>query len=209
MSATKELQVFLDALAGETPTPGGGCASAFSGAMGAALVSMVCRLTIGKKKYTDVQDQVQAVLEKSEALRARLTSLADEDVSAFEKVMAAYRMPKETAAEQEARQNAVQAALKSATLVPMETAQACAEVLGLSAVVAEIGNTNAVSDAGAAAVMAAAGLRGASLNVLINLGSLEDDAFADETKAGLDALVRKLSVADGVLHKVQTRLSAK
>lgn len=207
MDAAGDLKVFLDALAGDSPTPGGGSAAAASGAMGAALVSMVCRLTVGKKKYADVQSQVQAVLEKSEALRTKLTSLVDEDIQAFEQVMAAYRLPKETETEQAKRYAAVQTALKSATLIPMETTRTCAEVLGLSDAISNIGNVNAISDAGVASLLAAAGMRGAALNVLINLGSLEDVAFADETKAGLEALLQKMSIADVVLQKVQARLS--
>jgi formiminotetrahydrofolate cyclodeaminase len=208
MDAAGDLKVFLDALSGDSPAPGGGSAAAASGAMGAALVSMVCRLTIGKKKYADVQNQVQAILEKSEALRIKLTSLVDEDIQAFEQVMAAYRLPKESEAEQASRRAAVQSALKSATLIPMETARACAEVLGLSDAVADIGNANAVSDAGVASALAAAGLRGAALNVLTNLGSLEDVAFAGEAKVGLDALLQKVSIADTVLRKVQARFAA-
>ena len=208
MDAAGDLKPFLDALAGDTPTPGGGSAAAASGAMAAALVAMVCRLTIGKKKYADVQSQVQALLEKAEALRLRLTSLVDEDIQAFEQVMAAYRLPKEKPTEQENRRKAVQSALKSATLIPLETARACAEVVGLSDIIADIGNINAISDAGVAATLAAAGLRGATLNILINLGSLEDAAFTAEARAGLAALHQKAAFADDVLHKVEARFAS-
>jgi formiminotetrahydrofolate cyclodeaminase len=185
----KSIQGMLEAMASSSATPGGGSAAALAGAMGAALVSMVCRLTIGKKRFADVADELGGVLEEAEALRVRLTNLADADTRAFDQVMEAYRLPKETQEEQAARQVAIEAALQGATQVPLETARACATVVGLVAQVIPKINPNAVSDAGAAALLAEAGLRGAQLNVAINLGALDDSAFAHKTREDLREIV--------------------
>jgi formiminotetrahydrofolate cyclodeaminase len=186
MPITNEsVQIFIDKLAGPSATPGGGSAAALAGAMGAALVAMVCNLTVGKKRFADVEDEVRNVLDQAEALRMQLTSLADADTAAFDQVMAAYRLPKETEDQQAARQAAIQAALRQATQVPLETAIACATVARLAArVIAKI-NPNALSDAGAAALLAEAGLRGAQLNVAINLADIHDPVFEQETEQQL------------------------
>ena len=183
--ADERVQVFLEKLAGPSATPGGGSAAALAGAMGAALVSMVCNLTVGKKRFTDVEDELSGVLEKTETLRQQLTNLADADTHAFDQVMAAYRLPRETQEEQTARTAAIQAALRQATQVPLETAIACASVLRLAAqVIAKI-NPNSLSDAGAAALLAEAGLRGAQLNVAINLADIHDPVFVQDMQQQL------------------------
>jgi len=153
--------------------------------MGAGLVSMVCRLSIGRKRYADVEDELRGVLEEAEALRLRLTELADADSQAFDQVMAAYGLPKETQEEQATRQTAIQAALQGATQVPLETVRACANVVKLAARVISMINPNALSDAGAAALLADAGLRAAQLNVAINLGAIDDPVFVQETQEDL------------------------
>lgn len=189
MLADKSLRTFLDELASSTPAPGGGSVAALSGALGAALVSMVCNLTVGKKKYEAVQEEVAALLERSEALRHRLTALLDEDVRAYTAVSQAYKMPRETEDQKEAREQAIQKALKEATLIPMQVAEACVEVLDLCLPTAEKGNVNAVSDAGVAALAAETGLRSAALNVLINLNLIQDEAFVRGQRAKLDSLL--------------------
>jgi formiminotetrahydrofolate cyclodeaminase len=181
----KRIQAFLEELAGSSATPGGGSAAALAGAMGAGLVSMVCRLTIGRKRFADVENEVWGVLEEAEALRVRLTDLADADTRAFEQVMAAYRLSKETQERQAARRDAIQAALQGATRVPLETARACGAVVRLAAQVIAIINPNALSDAGAAALLAEAGLRVAQLNVAINLGAIDDPVFVQKAQEDL------------------------
>jgi methenyltetrahydrofolate cyclohydrolase len=183
------LQAFLDELASGAPTPGGGGVAAMSGAMGAALVSMVCKLTIGKKKYAAVEVEMTNLLAKSEELRQRLIAMISADVEAFDQVMAALAMSRETEAEMNVRTEAVQAALKEATRVPLACALACAEVIKISKPVVEKGNTNAISDAGVAALAAHAGLRSAALNVYINLGGIKDDAFVANKGAELEAII--------------------
>ncbi|HTP37843.1 MAG TPA: cyclodeaminase/cyclohydrolase family protein, partial [Methyloceanibacter sp.] len=144
MTQIKEKAVddFLDALASSSATPGGGSAAAILGAMGAALVSMVCNLTIGKKKYADVEGEMKDVLGKAETLRHRLTGMIEDDVKAFDMVMGAYGMAKETDAEKVAREKAIQAALKQATEVPLACARVAREVIELAGIAADKGNLN-------------------------------------------------------------------
>lgn len=191
MSPNKPLQAFLDELASDAPAPGGGGAAAAVGAMGAALVSMVCNLTIGKERFAAVEDRMEEILNKSELLRAKLTDLMQEDVVAFNAVMAAYRLPKATPPEKAIRSAAIEDAAKTAALVPLTTAYACAEVIELSQPAAEMGNPNVVSDAGVAALCAQAGLKGAALNVLINLGMIKDEGFVTKYRADLDQILAK------------------
>jgi formiminotetrahydrofolate cyclodeaminase len=190
MLSDKTLRVFLDELASSAPAPGGGSAAAVLGSMGAALVSMVCNLTVGKKKYADVQGDIEAILEQSEGLRLKLLDLMEADVEVYTGVSEAFKMPRGTDEEKATRTAAIQEALKAATLVPLDVAQACVDALALCTPAAEKGNVNAVSDAGVAALAAEAGLRSAALNVLINLGLIKDQGFVDEQQAKLDSLLK-------------------
>ena len=198
---------FLDALASNAPAPGGGSVAALSGAMGAALLSMVCNLTVGKKRYEDVQDDIAALLAKSEALRHRLTDLLEADVEVFTGVSAAYKMPRKSPEAKAARSAAIQEALKAATQVPLDVAKACVEVIELCTQAAEQGNQGAVSDAGVAVLMAEAGLRSAALNVIINIHAIKDEAFSARVQGELDALLEgrsalKEQVYDLVVEKL-------
>ena len=206
MSTQHSLQPFLDALAGGTASPGGGSAAAAAGAMGAALACMVCNLTIGRKKYAAVEAQMTDVLARAEARRAELTHLISDDAAAFEQVMNAFRLSKSTDAEKMARREAIQAATKQATLTPLATARACAEVIELCHTVAGLGNPNAVSDAGAGAACAQAGLRAASLNVLINLPSITDEAFVVTHRTELNRILNKLDLADEVFELIKRKI---
>jgi glutamate formiminotransferase/formiminotetrahydrofolate cyclodeaminase len=165
---------FLESLAAGTAAPGGGSASAHAGAMAAALVAMVARLTLGKKKYASVEAQMQSVLESAEKLRADLTGAIQEDAAAFEAVMEAFRLPKDSEEQRAARAEAVEQAYIHAADVPLRTARAAAATLGLAAVVAEMGNVNTLSDAGSAAYLARAALSGAALNVRANAAAVKD-----------------------------------
>ncbi|MGU3464061.1 methenyltetrahydrofolate cyclohydrolase [Methylobacterium sp. C33D] len=193
------IQTFLTELASAAPTPGGGGAAAISGAMGAALVSMVCNLTIGKKKYVEVEAEMKEVLAKSEGLRVVLTGMIGEDVQAFDAVMGAYGLPKATDDEKAARADKIQAALRTACDVPLACCRACRAVIDLAAITADKGNLNVVSDAGVAVLSAYAGLRSAALNVYVNAKGLEDRAFADERLKELEDL---LSDAGALTEKV-------
>jgi formiminotetrahydrofolate cyclodeaminase len=198
---------FLDALASSAPAPGGGSVAALSGALGAALVSMVCNLTLGKKQYADVQDDIAALVEQSEALRLRLTALLEADVEVYTGVSSAYRMPRKTPEEKAARSAAIQEALKAATKVPMQVAEACVQVLDLCTPAAELGNVNAVSDAGVAALMAEAGLRSAALNVIININAIRDEAFSGAVQDELDMLLEgRPALRDQIYDLVVSKL---
>ena len=207
MSSQQTIQAFLDELASAAPTPGGGGAAALAGAMGAALVSMVCNLTIGKEKFAGVEDQMRAILTKAETLRSQLTQMIEADVAAFDTVMGAYRLPKGTDEEKAARSAAIQEGSKKATLVPLATARACAEVIELCQPTAEMGNPNVVSDAGVAVLCGQAGLKAAALNVLINLKAIKDEAFVNQHQTELnDILARHELLANEIYELVKNKL---
>jgi formiminotetrahydrofolate cyclodeaminase len=193
-----EVEAFIEALASQSATPGGGSAAAIIGAMGAALVSMVCNLTIGKKKYADVEGEMKALLGKAEALRMRLIGMIEDDVKAFDAVMGAYGMAKETEADKAARDRAIQAALKQATDVPMRCCHAAREVIDLAGIAAYKGNLNVISDAGVGVLAAYAALRSAALNVFTNARMITDRTFAD---AKLKELNELLAGAEGATEK--------
>lgn len=180
MLIEKTVSQFLDELASNSPAPGGGSVAALAGAAGAALASMVCNLTIGKKKYAEVQDEMKAVLKETELLRKEFTQLIDKDTEAFNSVMAAFGLPKGSEQEVAARADAIQVATKAATLVPLSVMQACEKALLQAKAVAQKGNKNSASDAGVAALMLQAGCAGAALNVRINLGGLNDASFVEQ-----------------------------
>ena len=203
----KPVSQFLDALASSAPAPGGGSVAALSGALGAALLSMVCNLTVGKKKYANVEQDIKAILEKSESLRHKLADLLQADVQAYTAVSQAMKMPRATEEEKVARAETLQKALKGATEVPLQIAEACVEVIALCQPAAEKGNKNAVSDAGVAILMAEAGLRSAALNILINLGWIEDQRFTAEKQRQLDVLLEgKPTLRDQVYDYVVEKL---
>ncbi|ODA66280.1 Methenyltetrahydrofolate cyclohydrolase [Methyloligella halotolerans] len=183
------IDTFLEELASSSATPGGGSAAAIMGAMGAALISMVCNLTIGKKKYVEVEDEMKSVLEKSESLRVALTGMIADDVQAFDQVMGAYGMPKETDEEKEARSEAIQAALKTATDVPLQCCKVSREVIDLAKIVSDKGNLNVISDAGVAVLAGQAALRSAALNVLTNAKMINDKDFAQAKLKELEGLL--------------------
>jgi glutamate formiminotransferase/formiminotetrahydrofolate cyclodeaminase len=187
---------FLDELAAGTPTPGGGSAAAYAGAMAAGLVAMVGRLTIGKKKYADVEPNMRQIVDRAETLRQELDASVQHDADAFEAVMAAMRLPRETESERQARDSAIRQATLHATEVPLGVAERACEALELAADVAQLGNTNAASDAGSAGALARASLRGASLNVLINTASLEDTARGEAWMQVLAELERRAGEAE-------------
>lgn len=183
------IESFLDQLASSAATPGGGSAAAILGGMGAALVSMVCNLTIGKKKYADVEDDMKEVLAKAEDLRHRMTAMIQDDVRAFDTVMGAYGMPKDTDDEKAARSAAIQDALKMATEVPIRCCHLAREVIDLSLIASEKGNINVISDAGVGVLSAYAALRSAALNVYINAKMISDTSFVESKLSDLEGLL--------------------
>ena len=177
MTPKKTLNAFLEELASSSPAPGGGSVAALAGALGAALTCMVCNLTIGKKKYAAVETEMKKILAQAGDLRERFATLIDTDTAAFNKVMEAFGLPKETEPQKALRAAAVREATKEATLVPLQVMKHCIDALALARLVAEGGNVNSISDAGVAALMLHAAVESAGLNVQINLNELSDQEF--------------------------------
>jgi methenyltetrahydrofolate cyclohydrolase len=202
------VESFLDRLASESATPGGGSAAALTGAMAAALVSMVCNLTIGKKQYEDVQREMQSVRERAENLRADLQRLAQLDVEVFGRLMVAYKLPRTTDADAASRKAAIQRLTREATEAPLQAARAAVEVLPLCATAARYGSRSAVSDAGVGALLAQSAVRGAVLNVEINLAAIDDPQYVREVRARVEDLVIGLAEETrGVLELVRERMA--
>lgn len=190
---------FIEETASNSPAPGGGSISALAGALAGALTAMVCRLTIGNSKYTEVQSEVEGILKEADSLRKTLIDCVDADTEAFNKVMAAYKLPKATDEEKAARSNAIQCSMQHAASLPLDVAECCVKVLEMAGRVLTIGNANAASDAAVAGLMAHAGLHGALYNVKINLGSIKDETFITATKAKINAITDKDSKLHGEL----------
>lgn len=186
----KSIELFLDELASKQATPGGGSAAAMMGAQAAALVSMVCNLTIGKPKYAEVEADMQALLLESEALRSVLIGMIKADVDVFDRLMACYALPKVSEQEKASRSLQIQGVLKEATLAPLECAKACAKTIELSRLAAEKGNLGVISDAGVAVMAGYAGLKSAALNVYINASALKDREFAEAKLAELQTVIQ-------------------
>jgi glutamate formiminotransferase/formiminotetrahydrofolate cyclodeaminase len=205
--ALMKINKFLSELSSNSPAPGGGSVAALSGSLGAALSSMVCNLTIGKEKYANVQDEIKNVLKKSETLRKKLTDLIDKDTEAFNDVMKAFKMSKETEEQKKKRTTAIQKGYKTAAMVPFETAKTCAEILYVAKVVAGKGNVNSVTDAAVSAIMAKAGVESAVLNVKINLGSIKDENFVKKMFSDLTQLQKSVAKkTDEILGIVNNKM---
>ena len=180
------LKDFTAKLGSDAPAPGGGSAAALSGALGAALVSMVCNLTKGREKYAEFETLVVNTLKESDELAAALLEGVQKDTNAFDGVIAAYGMPKGTDAEKAARSEAIQSAYKVAILSPEETADNCLAVMRLSRDLLHKSNKNAASDLAVSALQAYAGLIGALENVAINLGAIKDQKYVNDKRKWME-----------------------
>ena len=203
-AAEEKKEDFLEALASEVPAPGGGSAAAYTGAEAAALVAMVARLTVGRKKYAAVDEQMRAILERAEALRLSLSSAVAEDAAAFQAVMAALKLPKETPEDQQARQQAIEAATLNAAEVPLGVAHQLVEVLELALPVVESGNLNAITDGGTGAELAMAALQGAAMNIRVNLKDYRDHPRSVEMMSFLGGLMKK---AGRVIKRIRSTVA--
>jgi methenyltetrahydrofolate cyclohydrolase len=183
------IQAYLDKLASGEPEPGGGSVAALVGALGAGLVTMVADLTLGKEKYAAVQEDVARIKEQAEKLRAQLAAFITADAEAYRKVADAMKLPRDDDLQKRERSRVLQQALQGAAGVPLEVAEAAAEVARLSLPAAEKGNPNAVSDAGVAVLLADAAAQSAALNVKINLAWIEDVDFKTQTWARTEAIL--------------------
>jgi len=188
------VRALLDALAAPTPTPGGGTAAALAGAMGAALIEMACRLTASKASSISTVAEMNGAIVEAESLRYRLTELADEDARIYEQVIVAHRLPKATEEEAENRRKAIQAALKQAARISWQVALACAAVIELGKLVGEQVRPSVRGDAVVGVLLAEAGLRGASLNLEINLFTLGDSQWMREER---EELAGRLATIEG------------
>lgn len=199
---------FLAEVASDTATPGGGSVAAMVGALGAALNHMVAGLTIGKPRYAASDAEMRRVQAQAKALQAELTELIAVDSAAFDAVMAAYRLPRGTTDESAIRRDAIQAALRRATAVPLDIVRRALEVLKLTRIAVEHGNASAISDAGVAGIMALAAAQGASLNVDVNVIGLRDLEEGDRYRRDNAELIREArQVADEIDRFVRAKIS--
>jgi glutamate formiminotransferase/formiminotetrahydrofolate cyclodeaminase len=198
---------FFNDVASSSPAPGGGSVAAAAGALAAALTSMVSRLTVSKKKYASVRDEIAAILARSEVVRKDLMDLIIKDKEAFDRVMAAFKLPKDTEAEVKTRAVQIEDANKGAALVPLKVAEKSLEVLSLVTVVAEKGNVNSISDAGVGALMAKSAMDGAILNVRINISGLQDKNFVKKLTAEFEGYkARGEALVEEVLRVVDQKI---
>lgn len=198
---------FIDLMASSEPAPGGGSAAALQGALGTALTAMVCALTIGKKKYADVQELITAAQQEAVTLKNRYLDVIDRDTEAFNGVSAVFAMPKDTDEQKQARTLAMQTALKACTQTPFEMMQLAYDSLKLTQSIVGRSNASAASDLGCAALSLKAAIQGAWLNVLINIGGITDEAFANQYRQEGQALMAQaLPLADSIYQEVLSAL---
>ena len=182
------IKEFINKVISNDPVPGGGSVSALNGALAGALAAMVANLTIGRKKYAEVNDIMVELSSRFEKLSSHLIEDVDRDSDAYNRVFAAFKMPKETDEEKQARSEAIQRETKYAAQVPMEVARAVYEVLPMIDTVAQKGNSNAVTDACVSMMCARTAILGALLNVRINLTSIKDEAFVNAMREEADTI---------------------
>ena len=195
--ADLKVHEFADLVASDAPAPGGGSVASLYGAIGAALTAMVACLTQGRKKYAEYAEHAAMVQQQASDLQAKLIDVMDRDTDAFMAVSAAFGMPKETEEEKAARSAAIQEGLKGCTRTPMEMMELCDETITLASSLIGRFNDTSASDLGVALLSLKAGIQGAWLNVLINIGSLKDRTFVDEYRSRGEALLKHaLPLAD-------------
>jgi len=203
----KSCREFIAELASKAPVPGGGGASALVGAIGTALGNMVGSLTVGKKKYADVEADIVSLMERANKLMDELMKLVDRDAEAFEPLSKAYGMPKDTEEQRAEKDRVMEKCLRDACSVPMEIMEKCCEAIELQAEFAAKGSSLAISDAGVGVIFCKAALQGASLNVFINTSSMKDRDYAEKLNArAVEMLEKYTAIADDVFNGVYNRL---
>jgi len=204
MLADMNVKEFLKKTASNSPVPGGGSVAALSAGVAAALTEMVANLTIGKKGYEDAEEEMKEVVKAGTSYRLQFIEDIDKDSDAFNEVMAAFKLPKETEEEKEARKNAIQAGSKNATLVPLQVAKDAFKMMEIIEKVVVKGNKNAVTDGAVAAMMARTAVLSALYNVKINLGSIKDEAFVEDVTKQMEELEAKVGAVESeILAKVK------
>lgn len=205
--SNKPCDEFVAVLATKAPVPGGGGASALVGAVGTALGNMVGSLTVGKKKYADVEAEILALQAKSDELQKELLHLIERDAEVFEPLSKAYGLPKNTEEEKAEKAKVMESALKEACSVPMEIMEKCCEAIDVIEVFAQKGSVIAISDAGVGAAFLRSALEGASLNVYINTKSMADREYADALNEKADEMLEVYTKkAADIFEKVKARL---
>lgn len=204
---TQTVDAWLSELASASPTPGGGGAAAMTAAISAALIAMVCNLTIGKRGYAEHDEKLQAVLREADGLRVSALDLAEADARAFETLLAGYKLAKDTGEEKQIRARAIQAALAGAADVPLRVAEVAAAVIGLAGDIADRSNVNVLSDVAVAAITAGAALDAAIVNVEVNLAAIDDSALRARLADRLTTLAGAASDAQAVARAVRARIN--
>lgn len=200
-------RAFIGALSAAQPVPGGGGAAAFGGALGAALTNMLANYTIGKKKYADVEPEVETLLERSQVIQERFLDLVQEDALCFAPLSRCYGLPTSTEEEKAYKKEMLSKESKNACAVPYEIATLAVEALEISSRLAEIGSRLVLSDVGCGAVFLRAALEAAWLNVVINLGAITEENWVQEKRQSMDALlVKGRALADGCYQLVQEKI---
>ena len=193
MNLEKTLQEYLSELSSSAPTPGGGNVAALCGVLSASLGTMVCNLTIGKKKYADVEKEIISVKDKLESYQKIFVELGVKDNAAFDKVMEAFKLPKETESEIKTRSKKIEDATIGAADIPAQVMKTCSDILSLLKVIIDKGNKNSLSDAGVAVTLIGTSAKSAYLNVLINCASLANQTIANEIKKRADVQMEEIS----------------
>jgi len=203
MLADMSVVDFLDETASNSPVPGGGSIAALSAAFSAALTQMVANLTLGKKGYEEVQEEAGFIVKESERMRGFFVEYIDKDSDAFNEVMNAFRLPKDTDEKMEYRKKAIQAATKVAALVPLDIAKEAYKIMDIAKVVVEKGNKNAVTDGAVATMLARTAVLSALYNVKINLSSIRDKEFVEKVAKEVDELEKNVKLKEEeILSKV-------
>ena len=202
MLVDKTVKGFLDELASESPAPGGGSVAALCGSIASALCSMVCRLTIDKKKYEDVNDEFKTILAKVESYRKEFTRLIDEDTNAFNLVMEAYRLPKASDEDKMKREKAIESALKKAADTPMEVLKHVSEMIEFSTIVAHKGNVNSLSDSSVATLLLQSAGVAALYNIIINLKLIKDQEYVEQKQNEINIYTEKIESFSAVVKEI-------
>ena len=211
MLINKSVKSYIDKVASKEPTPGGGSVAALAGSLGSGLTAMVGYLTTGRKVYEELDDSTRKEMDDAFAelnkSMEKLNHIVDEDTKAFDKVMEAFKLPKETEQEKKNRSNAIQEGYKVALEVPLKCAEECFKVLKLQKVFANHGNINAITDVGVGALLAVTGLEGAILNVKINLLSIKDTEYSLEVEERINHILQEgIKLKEELMKIVYERL---
>lgn len=208
MNIDDSIRNYLDEISSSSPTPGGGNVSAFSGAVACNLGIMVCNLTIGKKKYVDVEEEMKDIKFELAVAKEEFLNLAENDNQAFEKVMASFKLPKDTDEQKKERNDKIESATIEAAEVPAEVLRNCSKIISLFQTLAEKGNQNSISDAGVGASLISTAAEGAFLNVLINCSSLSNQTVAQEILKKNEIMLAEVkNLSNSIIGAIKKKLS--